>query len=778
MRIVESFNKDWRFHKGDIVVNTPVDKGPVYAQAKTQRKIIGPGAYYYFDEPDCYGREYEIKSEGWLKGIDLPHDYVIDQDAKETENNALGFMKYENAWYRKHFELSPEYADKRITLEFGGISGKATIYINGCLAKRNFSTYNSFCADITDLVFFDKENIIAIYVDVSEPEGWWYQGGGIYRDVDLVITDNLHIDRYGVYAPYEKLDENTWRINFETTVKNDGYEKKEFSVVSTLFDETGKEIIGVVKTEDNVDIADTKVAKYSLEVKNPTLWDTKNPYQYTIKTLLFENGKEIDNSTDKIGFRTVVMNGDGLFLNGEKIILKGVCCHQDFGLTGIAVPENIVRYKIKLIKDMGANGYRTSHYMNSKVVMDELDRAGMLVMDENRWFDVSDETKEQFKELILRDRNRPSVICWSTGNEEPLVMDERGNKIQKELYAFARKFDKTRAITNAVCHTPEDIDFFDYCDVIAINYNLDSYAKVHEKYPNKAIISSECCATSTTRDWNYPSNNNGRIRDKDRDTNYWFLGREKSWRFLTSEPYIIGCYQWDSIEHRGESAWPALCSKSGAIDLFLQKKGAFYQNMSHWSEEKMIHIVNHWGFCGLEGKNIIVTVYSNCDEIELLLNGKQIQKKKLEKIDHGEWEVPFESGELKAIGYVNGKAVCEDVRLTNGKAVRLVLESEISLTDSTKDVALVTCSCVDEKGLPVYDAEEVVEFTTDEDAFIVGTGSDTSDHISVTSATRKMYMGRISVAIRPKKGTKVIHLYAHSKDCSYAEIDIPVDVIE
>lgn len=774
MRIKKSFNDGWRFHKGDIPVNTPTDKGPVYSQSKTERKKIGPAAYYYFDIPDCYGEKSEIKSEGWLKDISVPHDYIIDQDAKQNENNALGFMHYDNAWYRKHFLLSPDYDGRHITLEFGGIAGKSTIYMNGCLVKRNFSSYNSFSVDITDFAFFDKENVLAIYVDTSEFEGWWYQGGGIYRDVDLVITDSLHLDRYGVYAPCEKTGDTNWRINFETTVRNDGFCDREFSVVSTLFDRNGKEI-GTASSKGSVKKADISAVKYSLEVIDPILWDTEHPYLYTVKTVLSENDAEIDVSDEKIGFRTVVMNSNGIFLNGKKTFIKGVCCHQDFGLTGIAVPENIVKYKIKLIKDMGANGYRTSHYMNSSAIMDELDRTGMLVMDENRWFDVTDETKEQLKELVLRDRNRPSVILWSTGNEEPIVTEERGNKIQRELYELIRKYDKTRAITNAVCHEPQNINFFDYCDVIAINYNLDSYEEVNKKYPGKAILASECCATGTTRDWNLTSSNNGRIKDQDRDTNAWFLGREKTWRFLTNKSYVIGCYQWDSIEHRGESVWPALCSKSGAIDLFLQKKGAFYQNKSHWAEEKTVHIINHWGFTGLEGKKLTVTVYSNCEELELLLNGRSLERKKLQKIDHGEWEVPFESGELKAIGYIEGEAVCEDVRITNGKAEKLILKSEIPLTDSTKDVAFVTCSCVDKNGLPVYDAEEFVEFTTDENAFIVGTGSDTTDPVSVTCTSRKMYMGKISVAVRPKKGVKEIHLYAHSKDCGYTQIDIPID---
>ncbi len=773
MRIVESFNEGWRFHKGDIKVNLPVDKGPVYGQSKTCRKMIGPAAYYYFDEPDCYGRDFEIKSEGWEKDISLPHDYVIDQDLNKQENNALGFVHYDNAWYRKHFSLE-EYKDKRIVLEFGGIAGKSTIYLNGCLVKRNYSAYNSFCVDISDVAFFDKENVLAVFVDTSEPEGWWYQGGGIYRDVNLVVTDSISIDRYGVYAPYKKVDNENWAIDFEITVRNDSETEKEFSVKSLLLDNEGREVLSV-NGQSKVDAFSKKTVVCSEIIKNPNLWDTKNPYLYTIKTLLSVDGEEIDEVYENMGFRTVEADANkGLLLNGKKVIIKGVCNHQDFGLTGLAVPDNIVKYKIKLIKDMGANGFRTSHYMNSKAVMDELDRQGMLVMDETRWFETTAEAKEQLKELILRDRNRPSVIIWSTGNEEPTVMSDVGYKIQRNLYNFIRKYDKTRLISHAVCHTPEKINFFDWCDIIGINYNLDSYEQVHKNYPDKLIISTECCATGTTRDWHYPSNNEGRIRDNDRDTNYWFLGREKSWRFLNSAPYIVGCYQWDSIEHRGESAWPAACSKSGAIDLFLQKKGAFYQNQSHWCEKPVVHIVPHWSFAGLEGYDIPVTVYTNCNELELFLNGESLGKQKIDKIGHGEWNVSYKEGELKAVGYNDGKEVASDVRVTSGKASRLVLTSEVPVSNSGKDIALVTCSCVDKNGNPVYDAEEFVDFTTNEDAFIVGTGSDTADSNNVKNNSRKMYMGKISVAVKPKKDIKKIVLYAHSQNCGYSVIEIDI----
>ena len=207
MRLQISLNDRWRFHKGDITYPTPVDKGPVYAQSKTERKKVGPASYYYYDTPDGYIGERELRNDGWVY-TNLPHDYIINQDNDKNENNALGYFHYDNAWYRRHFMLEEAYRDKRLLLRFDGIAGKSTIYLNGCLMYHNFSAYNTFEIDITDYVYFDKENIIAVYVNTEEFEGWWYQGGGIYRDVWLTVTEPVAIDLWGVYAPYKKIGDN------------------------------------------------------------------------------------------------------------------------------------------------------------------------------------------------------------------------------------------------------------------------------------------------------------------------------------------------------------------------------------------------------------------------------------------------------------------------------------------------------------------------------------------------------------------------------------------
>ncbi len=772
MRKEIRFNEEWLFHKGDIPTPPPASKGPVYTQSKTERKLIGPASYHYADQPDGFaanGREMQSARWQW---VSIPHDYVVDQDLCESQNNALGYLRYDNAWYRKHFTLEQEDQGRRILLCFQGIAGKSTVYLNGCLMCRNFSAYNTFEVEITDHVYFDRENILAVYVNTEEFEGWWYQGGGIYRDVYLKITDPVAIDLYGVYAPCRKLSQTQWQIDFQTTVINTNYEDCEVVTQSCLKDKDGNTVLTAAGT-GTIPLREKGVIRYSATVQDPALWGTDDPNLYIVQTGLFVNGREVDTDVTKIGFRTVEFTPQGMYLNGKKTFINGVCAHQDAGLFGLAVPENVARYKMRLIKEMGANGYRTSHYQQTASYLDACDALGLLVMDETRWFESTQEGLDQLASLVKRDRNRPSVIMWSTSNEEPFHVTENGKKIHRAMAHHIKKLDATRVITAAEDKTPDLSTIYDDCDVIGINYNLGLYDTVHAMSPEKPVFASECCAVGTSRDWCFPTNTGGRIRDFDADTNSWFLGREKTYKHLRQREYVFGCYQWAAVEHRGEAVWPRICSASGAIDLFLQKKGAFYQNKSHWTKEPMVHIVPHWNFPGLEGQEIFVPVYTNCEELELFLNGDSLGRKPIEQYGHGEWSVKYAPGILTAKGYVQGREAARDQRETTGKAVRLTLTLDNDVSFNGRDVVLVTCACVDQSGRPVPDAEEYVSFCVNAPARILATGSDNCDHIRVTDHRRKMYMGKISVAVKPEQNMPELVLLASSANCGTAMLRIP-----
>lgn len=762
-RVIDLY-EGWLFHRGDIDFVIPPIKGPIYCQSKTERRLHGPASYDYMDLPDPFYPKGEMRYDGW-ESVNIPHDYVVGGTPDVNENCAMGYLHYDNAWYRRHFTLPEGCSGKRVLLRFEGVTGRSTIYLNGCLMHHNFSTYNSFEIDISDVVFHDRDNVLAVYVNTEEFEGWWYQGGGIYRDVFLVITEPVAIDRYGVYAPYEKLGDNLWQINYETTIVNASYADSDVSVISELVDADGN-VVCVGEADGKVGLRDKNTLYYSAKVENPLLWDCDNPNLYTVKTSLIFGGRVIDENVTRIGFRTIEISADkGLLLNGKPTYINGVCCHQDFGLTGIAVPDNVAKYKVALLKEMGANGYRCSHYQQTSSYMDAFDEMGFIVMNESRWFESTEEGIAQLTELVKRDRNRPSVVFWSTGNEERVFVTDVGQRIHRNLCEVIRKLDKTRFITAAVDRTPDKCTIYDYCDVVGINYNLNIYDTVHELYPNKPIFASECCATGTTRAWHFDTDlGMARINDEDRDTNAWFLGREKTYRFLRQRPYVFGSYQWAGVEHRGEAAWPALCSRSGALDLFLQKKGAFYQNKSHFTSEPMAHIVTHWSHHGLEGQSVNVVVYTNCTSLELFLNGESIGRQEIEKYGRGKWNVTYTPGTLKVVGYMENEAACEDVRVTTGRAVSLKLTQVNDFEYNGKDIALFDCVCLDENGNTVPNAAETVTFSVSTPAVVVGSGSDNTDHVPVTSPVRKMYMGVIRVAVKPAKDTPFT-LTAISDNC-------------
>lgn len=774
MREKVLFNDNWKFHCGDFPAHSTVMKGPDYIGAKTERMVLGPASYNYCDESDSYipGK---MSSDLWTT-VNLPHDYVIEQTPGSGNPQTLGYFKYENAWYRKHFLLNEFDKDKRITIYFEGVATNATVYLNGCLVKHNFCGYTPFEADVTDIVYFDRENVLAVYTDSSSHEGWWYQGGGIYRNVWLVKTAKTAVDLWGVYVNPQKIDAENWDVNIETTVVNCAYNDANYTLNSAICTLDGNEIVHI-ENNYNVECKGKFTSNQKVNINNPLLWDTKSPNMYMVVTKIFLNGDLVDRVETKFGFRTFRFDcKKGFILNGRQLKLNGVCSHQDYGITGKAVPDNVYVYRVQMVKQMGANAYRTSHYPHAEATMDTLDEQGILVMDETRWYDSTDEGIEQLKTLIKRDRNHPSVILWSVGNEEPKHTTEQGRRIAKTMIAAVKKLDKSRPVTTAISNEPLRATILDLVDVIGINYNLQHYDELHKLYPDKPFVVTECCATGTTRGYYLDDNAERNFASAyDKDTNNWFLGRERTQKYIAEREWIAGSFQWIAFEHRGECIWPRLCSISGAIDMFLQKKDAFYQNKSHWTKEPMVYILPHWNFDGLEGEIIKVWVYTNCDEAEITLNGKSLGVQKIEKYGHGEWNVPYEKGEIKAIGRIGGQIVSEDIKETTGKAVklRLTLDNRVEYANG-RDLALLTCTCIDERGREVPDATPFIRFCTNKFGSIAGTGSDISDHIPPCCPDRKMYAGRCSVAVRVGNDEGVLKVYAFAENIESAIMDIPL----
>lgn len=759
------FCDNWLFHDGEITVEKPAVKGPVYTQSKTENKRRGPASRFYADRPDDYSDGHELTHEKWIN-VTLPHDYMINSVPKEDENNAHAFYHYRNAWYRKHFTLDRSLCGKKIEIEFGAVAVECDVYFNGIFMLHNATSYTPFVVDISDFVKFDEDNVIAVHVSTESFENWWYGGGGIQRKVWLSVKERVAIERYGVYISPKRLDIHRWNTDIEVTVENteSNFSTVDADICTEIYDPSGA-LIAKCSASSSVEGRSTACSKFSTSVTDPMLWDVDSPNLYTAKTTVSVGGKVMDESTDTFGFRYFEFtNDDGFYLNGRKLFINGLCGHEDFALTGRAVPDNIIRHKVRLMKEMGANGYRCSHYMADEELMNTFDRYGILVMAETRHFSSTPTHLEELRTLVKRDRNRPSVIMWSIGNEEYHFITEEGRRIAQTMTYEVKRLDATRPVMTANDKEPQICTVYGVSDIVAINYNLDKYDVVRSAIPNKPFISSECCATGTTRGWYYPNSPaHGYINAYDHDTNYWFRSREYNYKTLRSHPYVGGLFQWTGLEYRGEAEWPRLCSQSGAIDLFLQKKDAFYQNKSHFTDEPMIHLLPHWNMQGRTDP-IPVWAYTNCKKAELFLNGKSLGIKIIEKYGHAEWSVPFEAGELFVRGYDDtGNIVCTDKQVTSGKSyeLRLKLENASDLSANGTDVALYTCYCVDEQGNEVPNACPTVSFVCD-GGTLIGTGSDISDHEKVSSPIRRMRAGRILVGIRMPSEPCNITLYAES----------------
>lgn len=782
MRETILLNDGWKYYDGDPAVRAPNDKGTVYMQAKTECRLWGPAAEKYDDRA--------------FAPVTLPHDALIGRTPRPEGNEGLGYFRYHCGWYRRRFSLPEREDGARAYLRFEGVATHAEVYVNGCLAGRSFGGYAPFDVDISCFARFGGENTVSVRVDsASSYEGWWYQGMGVYRDVKLVVTNDARIASDGVFVHPEKQKGTLWRVPVDVEIENHASRARTLTVRAEILDGQGT-LAARGEAPARVSEWDVCTASLALNVEAPALWGLSDPKLYTCRVTIRENGEILDSETARFGFRTIGFAADGAFLlNGERTYINGVNCHQDFGLTGKVMPPEIAGYRVRLMKEMGANAMRLAHYPHGEAEMDALDENGMLALAETRWFSTEPEAVKQLTALIRRDRNHPCVFLWSVGNEEPLHAEPRGRRIAGELFARARKLDPTRPLTTVVCHAPERAPVYDACDVLCLNYNLQAYDELHRRYPDKPFLAGEWCATPTTRGWYAPDDpEKGRVFAGDHDPHNGFsAAREDTAAFVRARTWVAGGFQWVGVEHRGECKWPRLCSASGAVDLFLLKKDAYYQNQTLLRTEPRVHILGHWNApadgaeavasldcaanvpaaaaeataslgCGANApangaetaaslgcaanapangaKIVPVWVYARADRVELFLNGASLGTRDTRDGRHAEWQVPYAPGELRAVGYKEDAPVCEDVRHTTGKPVKL------HLIPVEPDMPLFTCECLDEAGRTVPDAAPYVRFRAEGGVRIIATGSDNADPIPPAVPERQMYMGQIAVYAR------------------------------
>lgn len=757
------FNQGWKFIEKDFsVLPRGISHADVYEYAKGGA-VKGP-AEASFDDMD------------W-ETVKIPHDWVTKKVYTEEGSPSQGYKKRGIGWYRVKFNLEEEDRNKQIVLEFEGMSCDAQIYINGMLMKRNFSGYNSFQVDITDMAQFGMvPNVLAIRIDASNWEGWWYEGAGIYRHVWLIKKAPIHIAYNGTWAKTSKLENGTWQVEVETTLENTFEFDKEVKLNTSIFSPDGNLVCqGDTTAFVEAFYSTSKVQEFTIE--EPVLWGIENPALYKVKTEVIYEDQVKDYLCSSFGLRTISMDANtGFYLNDENIKLKGFCNHQDHAGIGVAVPYAIKEYRIQLLKDIGANAYRCAHNTDPEI-LEICDRLGMLVMEENRTFSTEEENLIRVKELVRNARNHPSVIMYSVFNEEPLQGTSKGRRIAGRIRATMRSMDDTRPILGAFnggYMEPEGASTI--LDITGINYNPGRYDDYHAKYPDKPMLGSETASAFMVRGEYETDYDKHIINSYDEHAAGWGSTVKDAWRVIDERPFVAGTFVWTGFDYLGEPTpfvWPSVATFFGTYDSCGFRKDACYLYDAFWKPEPMVHVLPHWTWNVEEGTPIKVMTFTNCEEVELYLNDTLLERKKCDKYEQATFQVPYKKGTLKAIGYKNGQKVAEDTVKTAKEAVKFEVElSKNTLIADQRDAVAVNVFALDEDGVKVPDASCVVHFKVEGGAVIQGVGNgDPNSHEPDVADYRKFFHGCVQ-AILLNTSTEDVSIEISAEGMESARVEI------
>ncbi|MDE6768377.1 MAG: DUF4982 domain-containing protein, partial [Muribaculaceae bacterium] len=673
--------------------------------------IHNEGPYCDKFQPEKWGKEW--------KEVTLPHDWVVDLPfAKEASHShgykTVGYKYPETSvgWYRKTFTIPEEDFGKHISLQFDGIFRDAWVWVNGFYLGQEPSGYATQVYDISEYLNYGGDNVIAVRADATLEEGWFYEGGGIYRHVWLDKADPVHVAPFGTFvyadlqAPYDEA-----LVTVEIKVDNKSLGTADYEIRNTLVAPDGTKTLFPVASESGVLAKSSRTSKVSTKVDKPMLWDIETPQLYTVITEIVKDGKVVDTHTTKTGFRDAKFDADnGFFLNGKNVKIKGVNLHQDHAGVGSAIPDALQAFRLRELKKYGVNAYRASHNPMTPAMIDACDSLGILVMEENRLTGVNDEHIRLLQRMIERDRNHPSIIVWSVGNEEwGTEWNDFGKRISETMREYCHRFDPTRPMAMASSSGPTVLV---PVDIAGYNYVLQNPIEQHRTdYPDRKALGTEETTGCGARGVYYDDHANGFMKAINRSLNgpdSIYNAIERGWKFYDERPWLGGLFYWTGFDYRGESnpmVYPATGSQFGVLDYCgFPKDEAFYLK-SWWTDEPVLHIFPHWNLKGHEGEPVSVWAYSNMDEVELFVNGKSLGRKEMPKNGHLSWDAVYHPGKVKAIGYKNGKKVKETVIETTGEASKLALEADRSTINADNaDVSVVAVKVLDKKGLFVPDA--------------------------------------------------------------------------
>ncbi len=748
--------------------------------------------FYLGDDSLASTREFDDSE--WRK-LDLPHDWSIEGDFSEENDTkrAGGALPAGIGWYRKEFEVPKPLKDQPVYIDFGGVYRNSEVWINGqYLGKRPYG-YSSFRYDLTPYLRISPyKNTIAVRVDNSlQPNSRWYTGSGIYRNVKLVTAGHVHVNHWGSYMNTPKISENEATAVLELTLKNASGQGSVAFIETSIQDPDGNEINRV---KDNLNITQPVSQLYQqFNIAKPKLWSPKTPNLYKAITEVKVGGELTDQYITTFGIRDFKFDAEkGFFLNGKPIKIYGVNQHHDLGALGAAWNKRAAQRQLEILKEMGVNAIRMAHNPPAAELLDLCDEMGFLVIDES--FDAWAKKKAKkdyhldwekwhvrdLQDMLLRDRNHPSIIAWSIGNEIREQFDSTGIDITRELAAIVKSLDTTRLVTSGLTENEVGKNFIiesGALDLYGFNYKHEAYKDLPNRFPGQKFLASETGSAYATRGvYNMPSDSTQKWPAKygveipnanpdytvsayDMISAYWGSTHEAVWKEVKRLDHMAGIFIWSGFDYIGEPEpyeLPARSSYFGVIDLAGFPKDAYYLYQSEWSEDTVLHVFPHWNW--ETGQTIDVWAYYNyADEVELFLNGdsKGVRSKNDSTL-HTMWRLTYVPGEVKVISRKNGVKVAEKVILTAGEPSQIQLSADrSSITPDGYDLSFITVDILDENGLLAPNADNEITFEVTGPARIVGTDNGyQASWESFKSPIRKAWKGKALVILQSKRAER------------------------
>ena len=754
-RETELFTANWRFHLGDVK----------------------------------NGQDPTLDDSQW-RLLDLPHDWSIEGQFSKDNPAGVGGGALPGGigWYRKTFVVSESKKDKLTFVQFDGVYRNSEVWINGNYVGKRPYGYSSFQHELTPFLKYGKEkNVLAVRVDNSaQPNSRWYSGSGIYRNVWLVTTEKIFVDHWGTFVTTPEVTAQAARVVVKTEVRNALGKDQPITLRTVLIDKNNND---VASTKSDMIVPRDSVYEViqNLTVKNPKLWSVDDPNLYQAATTVERGRKVSDKYATTFGVRIFKFDSAmGFFLNGKHLKILGVCDHHDLGCLGAAINTRALERQLEILKSMGCNGIRTSHNPPAPELLDLCDRMGFIVMDEafDMWIkgktqydyhlDFAEWHKRDLEDMVLRDRNHPSIFIWSIGNEVVEQWDHNdtsGSVIARELADIIKGMDTTRPITaNCNDQSPENpIIRSGALDLVGYSYGQDLYHLFPATFQGRKLIGSETTSALETRGhydmpsdsirrwptrWDKPlttGNPNNTCSSYDNCSTPWGATHEEAWSLVKKYDFVSGMFVWTGFDYLGEPTpyeWPSRSSYFGIMDLAGFPKDAYYMYRSEWTDRPVLHIFPHWNW--KKGQTIDVWAYTNCDEVELFLNGKSmgVRKKSGDEL-HLVWRLIYEPGTLKAVGRRGNEVLTDEIK-TAGPPAKIALKTDRKLISADgKDLSFITVQILDNQGTLVPDADNLVHFKISGEGRIAGVdnGSET-DHDPFKADYRKTFNGRCLVVVQ------------------------------